>query len=71
MLWDCFTKAEHIAQWWGPHAFTNPRVELDLRPGGKIHVGPLIGAHCVKPPDSACARPTLTPGFRRANTRSG
>jgi uncharacterized protein YndB with AHSA1/START domain len=28
----------HLAQWWGPHGFTNPRCELDARPGGTIRV---------------------------------
>jgi uncharacterized protein YndB with AHSA1/START domain len=27
-----------FAKWWGPHHFTAPRVELDVRPGGKITV---------------------------------
>ena len=29
---------EQFAKWWGPHAFTAPVVELDVRPGGKIVV---------------------------------
>jgi len=28
----------HMAQWWGPKGFTNPRCELDARVGGKIHI---------------------------------
>lgn len=27
-----------FAKWWGPHTFTAPVVELDVRPGGKIIV---------------------------------
>ena len=27
-------RAEHMAQWWGPHHFTNPVCEIDVRPGG-------------------------------------
>ncbi|UPT74826.1 MAG: SRPBCC domain-containing protein [Elusimicrobiota bacterium] len=27
-----------FAKWWGPHTFTAPVVELDVRPGGKINV---------------------------------
>lgn len=29
---------KQMAQWWGPHHFTNPVCELDARPGGKILV---------------------------------
>ena len=27
-----------VAQWWGPHRFTNPVCELDARPGGAIRI---------------------------------
>jgi len=27
-----------VAQWWGPHGFTNPVCELDARPGGRIRI---------------------------------
>ncbi len=27
-----------MAQWWGPHGFTNPVCELDVRPGGAIRI---------------------------------
>jgi uncharacterized protein YndB with AHSA1/START domain len=33
-----FTDPKHLAQWWGPHGFTNPLCELDLRPGAAILV---------------------------------
>lgn len=29
---------KQFAKWWGPHTFTAPVVELDVRPGGKIVV---------------------------------
>jgi len=29
---------KQFAKWWGPHTFTAPVVELDVRPGGKINV---------------------------------
>lgn len=38
LVFDCFTKAEHMAAWWGPHHFTAPVCELDARPGGKINI---------------------------------
>jgi uncharacterized protein YndB with AHSA1/START domain len=33
----CFrmwTDPEHVANWWGPHGFTNTIYEMDVRPGG-------------------------------------
>lgn len=38
LVWQAWTKPEHLARWWGPHAFTNPRCEIDLRPGGAMHI---------------------------------
>jgi len=34
LVWDCFTKAEHIAQWWGPYKYAITVHEFDVRPGG-------------------------------------
>jgi uncharacterized protein YndB with AHSA1/START domain len=31
-----WTSPKHVAQWWGPHGFTNPVCELDARTGGAI-----------------------------------
>jgi uncharacterized protein YndB with AHSA1/START domain len=28
------TDPDELAQWWGPHGFTTPHIELDLRVGG-------------------------------------
>ncbi|HTT97895.1 MAG TPA: SRPBCC domain-containing protein [Rhizomicrobium sp.] len=38
LVWDCFTKAEHIAQWWGPRKYAITVEEFDVRPGGKWRV---------------------------------
>lgn len=40
LVFKTWTQPEHIAQWWGPKDFTNPLVELDVRPGGawRIHM---------------------------------
>jgi uncharacterized protein YndB with AHSA1/START domain len=35
LVWEVWTKPEHIAQWWGPNGFTNTISEMDLRPGGQ------------------------------------
>jgi uncharacterized protein YndB with AHSA1/START domain len=36
LVFDCLTKAEHLARWWGPRMFDVPRCESDARPGGAI-----------------------------------
>lgn len=33
-VFEAWTQADLVAQWWGPHAFTNPECQIDLRPGG-------------------------------------
>ena len=38
LVFDAWTDPKHLAQWWGPHHFTNPRCEFDARPGGAIHI---------------------------------
>lgn len=34
LVYKAWTDPERLAQWWGPHGFTNPVCEVDLRPGG-------------------------------------
>ncbi|HVM33181.1 MAG TPA: SRPBCC domain-containing protein [bacterium] len=34
LVFEVFTKADHLAQWWAPKPLTVPRCEVDLRPGG-------------------------------------
>jgi uncharacterized protein YndB with AHSA1/START domain/ketosteroid isomerase-like protein len=36
LVYSMWTDAKHLANWWGPHTFTNPVCEVDPRPGGKI-----------------------------------
>jgi uncharacterized protein YndB with AHSA1/START domain len=38
LVWKAWTDPQQIAQWWGPHGFTNPLCEWDARPGGEILV---------------------------------
>lgn len=38
LVWEVWTEPEHLAKWWGPHTFSNPRVDIDLRPGGALRV---------------------------------
>ena len=34
LVFEAFTKAEHLVHWWAPKPFTMPACEVDLRPGG-------------------------------------
>ncbi|MCL4305591.1 SRPBCC domain-containing protein [bacterium] len=38
MVWDAFTKKEHLLAWWGPHGFTNKDCRVDLKPGGQFTI---------------------------------
>ncbi len=44
LLWEMYTRAEHLAHWWGPTGWTLPVNELDFRPGG-------IWFYCMEGPD--------------------
>src|SRR6185312_561725 len=35
LVWEVWTRAEHIANWWGPDGFTNTINCMDFRPGGE------------------------------------
>lgn len=37
-VWSAFTEPDQLKQWWGPHHFTAPRVEVDLRVGGRLRI---------------------------------
>src|SRR5207253_2048068 len=37
-VWKAWTDPRQIAQWWGPAGFTNPRCEVDVRPGGVLRI---------------------------------
>jgi uncharacterized protein YndB with AHSA1/START domain len=50
LVFQMWTDAKHLAQWWGPHQFDNPVCEADPRPGGKILIhmrGPDGRAHAM------------------------
>lgn len=38
LVWKVWTDPVHLAEWWGPKHFTNPRCEIDPRPGGSIYI---------------------------------
>jgi uncharacterized protein YndB with AHSA1/START domain len=44
VVFSACVKPDDIAQWWGPHGFTTPEIDLDLRVGGGYRFG-------MQPPD--------------------
>ena len=38
LVYRAWTEPKHMAQWWGPHHFTNPICEMDVRPGGRWRI---------------------------------
>ena len=38
LVFKAWTDPKQVAQWWGPHRFTNPVCDLDVRPGGAIRI---------------------------------
>lgn len=37
-VWEAWTNAEQLKQWWGPEHVTIPECEVDLRVGGKFYI---------------------------------
>lgn len=35
LVWEVWTKPEHIANWWGPNGFTNTISKMEVRQGGE------------------------------------
>ena len=35
LVWEVWTKPEHIAQWWGPNGFTNTINKMEFKEGGE------------------------------------
>lgn len=48
LVWDTFTKAEHIARWWGPRKYAIAVREFDVRPGGKWRISHSDGNKTVE-----------------------
>ena len=36
LVWEAWTDQKQLTNWWGPHHFTIPVCELDVKPCGKI-----------------------------------
>lgn len=46
LVFEAFTQAEHLRQWWGPRGWEITHCTVDLRPGGRWH-------YCMKCMDQA------------------
>lgn len=44
LVFEVWTRAEHIANWWGPKDFTVPYSQMDARPGGRYRA-------CIRSPE--------------------
>lgn len=55
LVWQVWTQAEHLMQWWGPKGWTLPVCEVDFRPGGTWF-------YCMQGPDGtlACGKATYS-----------
>lgn len=38
LVWEVWTKPEHLANWWGPNGFTNTITTMDMVPGGQFNL---------------------------------
>lgn len=38
VVWRLWTDPDHLAEWWGPHDFTNPECSIDPRAGGELRI---------------------------------
>lgn len=38
LMWDIWTKPEHMRRWWAPHHFTVPYVEFETKPGAPLRI---------------------------------
>jgi uncharacterized protein YndB with AHSA1/START domain len=37
LVWEAWTDADHLLEWWRPKGFRTRFAKLDLRPGGIFH----------------------------------
>lgn len=47
LVWEAFTRPEHIARWWGPRKYAVTVHAFDLRPGGAWRISHSDGAKTV------------------------
>lgn len=55
LVYKVWTDPYHLAQWWGPHGYTTPVCEVDLRPGGVIRLH-MEGADGVRNPSNGVVK---------------
>jgi uncharacterized protein YndB with AHSA1/START domain len=58
LVFTAWTDRRRLAQWWGPHGFTNPVCALDVRPGGAIRI------HMRGPDGTVCPICPMTGVYR-------
>ena len=44
LVFEAWTKPEHLLRWWAPEGCTTPDCKVDLRPGGRFH-------YCMRTPE--------------------
>ena len=44
LVWEAFTRAEHMAQWWGPRKYVSEVKAYDVKEGGKWRIIQTNGA---------------------------
>ena len=62
LVFQAWTDAKHLAQWWGPRDFTNPVCEIEARAGGAIRIH-------MRGPDGVVYK--MKARFARSSRRSG
>jgi uncharacterized protein YndB with AHSA1/START domain len=60
LVFDAWTKPEHMARWWGPPIFTTPICEMDVRPSGAYRIV-MRGPDGVDYPITGVYREIVTP----------
>jgi len=61
LVFKAWTDPKHVARWWGPHGFTNPVCELDVRSDGTIRIH-MCGPDGTLYPMSGVYREVVEPG---------
>jgi uncharacterized protein YndB with AHSA1/START domain len=37
LVWQAWSRPEHLKRWWAPKPYQTPECEMDLRPGGRFY----------------------------------
>jgi uncharacterized protein YndB with AHSA1/START domain len=54
LVWRVWTDPEHVKHWWGPHGFSTPVYEADLRTGGTLRYHMRAPDGTVFPSEGRC-----------------